>query len=108
MGHLPILEHVNTAGTYTITYNVSDSDGKAAKEVARTVIVALDTIPPGITLIGNATVNVPVGGTFNDPGATATDNVDGNISSSIVVGGDTVNANTVGTYIITYNVSDAV
>jgi sugar phosphate isomerase/epimerase len=37
-------------------------------------------------------------------GATAADNVDGNISSRIVVAGDAVNVNVAGTYIITYNV----
>ena len=40
-------------------------------------------------------------------GASATDNIDGNISANIVVGGDTVNTNLAGTYIVTYNVSDA-
>jgi hypothetical protein len=54
------------------------------------------------TLIG--ILNVTVGGTFTDPGATAADNVDGNISSRIVVAGDAVNVNVAGTYIITYNV----
>ena len=99
---------VNTAATYTITYNVSDAAGNAATEVTRTVIVgADDSIAPVITLIGNATVNVTVGGTFTDPGATASDNVDGNITGNIVVGGDTIDVNTVGTYVITYNVSDA-
>jgi hypothetical protein len=38
--------------------------------------------------------------------ATAADNVDGNISSRIVVAGDAVNVNVAGTY-ITYNVKDA-
>jgi hypothetical protein len=98
---------VNTAGTYIITYNVSDAAGNAATQVTRTVIVAADTAAPVITLIGSATISVAVGGTFTDPGATAADNVDGNITSSIVVAGDVVDVNTAATYIITYNVSDA-
>ena len=36
-----------------------------------------------------------------------TDNVDGDISANIVIGGDTVDTNTAGQYIVTYNVSDA-
>jgi hypothetical protein len=65
-----------------------------------------DTEAPLITLNGDATLNLTVGDTFTDPGATASDNVDGDISSSIVVGGDTVDTNTVGDYTVTYNVSD--
>ncbi|WP_052503454.1 reprolysin-like metallopeptidase [Lacinutrix sp. Hel_I_90] len=67
---------------------------------------AVDTIAPVITLIGSATINLLVGDSYNDQGATATDNVDGNITSSIVTTG-TVNTTVAGTYIITYNVSDA-
>ena len=65
-----------------------------------------DTTPPVITLNGDAEVNLTQGDAFNDPGATASDNIDGDITGNIVVGGDTVDTNTVGTYIITYNVSD--
>jgi len=66
-----------------------------------------DTEAPVITLNGNATIDVPLGGTYTELGATATDNVDGDLTSSIVIGGDTVDTNTLGTYIVTYNVSDA-
>jgi hypothetical protein len=47
------------------------------------------------------------GGSFVDPGATATDAEDGNLTGSIVIGGDIVDTNTIGTYIITYNVMDS-
>ncbi|MBO6605451.1 immunoglobulin-like domain-containing protein [Psychroserpens sp.] len=100
---------VNTAvaGTYLVTYNVSDAAGNAATEVVRTVNVIPDTTPPVITLIGAATINLQQGDAFTDPGATASDNIDGDLTSSIVVGGDTVNTNIVGSYVITYNVSDS-
>jgi hypothetical protein len=100
---------VNTsiAGVYVVTYNVSDAAGNAAAEVTRTVTVIADTTPPVITLIGAATINLELGDSFTDPGATASDNVDGDLTSSIIVGGDTVNTNIVGSYVITYNVSDA-
>ena len=97
---------VNTEGTYTITYNVSDAYGNAATEVTRTVIVAADVVAPVITLIGSATINMMVGDAFTDEGATATDDIDGDITANIVVAGDAVDVNTAGTYIITYNVSD--
>ncbi|MFD2916960.1 immunoglobulin-like domain-containing protein [Psychroserpens luteus] len=65
-----------------------------------------DTEKPVISLTGSATINLTVGDTYNELGATATDNIDGNLTSSIVISG-TVNSNTAGTYTRNYNVSDA-
>ncbi|MFL0810033.1 MAG: DUF5011 domain-containing protein [Agarilytica sp.] len=66
----------------------------------------VDTTAPVITLSGNSPMNVSVGSTFIDPGATANDDIDGDISANIVVTG-TVNTASVGAYTLTYNVSDA-
>lgn len=100
---------VNTAviGSYTIRYNVSDAAGNAATEVTREVNVVADWVPPTITLNGSATMTVALNGSFVDPGYSATDNVDGDITANVVVGGDTVDTTTEGTYVITYNVTDA-
>ncbi|CAL2101393.1 conserved protein of unknown function precursor containing a type A C-terminal secretion signal. Probable M12B family metalloprotease [Tenacibaculum sp. 190130A14a] len=65
-----------------------------------------DTVAPVISLLGDSVVSISVGDTYTDAGATASDNVDGDISSNIVVSGS-VDTNTQGTYILTYNVSDA-
>lgn len=99
--------NANVAGTYVVTYNVSDAAGNAATEVTRTVNVIPDTTAPVITLNGASTINLNIGDTYTEQGASATDNVDGDLTSSIVIGGDTVNSNVVGTYVVTYNVSDA-
>jgi hypothetical protein len=65
----------------------------------------VDTTKPAITLIGDADVVVEVGATYNDAGATAYDNYDGNITSHIV---RTSNVGKVaGIYSVTFNVSDA-
>lgn len=98
----------SSAGTYTLNYNVSDAAGNAADQVSRTVIVTqpADTVKPVITLLGAATMNLTVGDSFTDPGATASDNVDGDISANIVVSGS-VNTAVAGTYTLNYNVSDA-
>ncbi|WP_420553448.1 immunoglobulin-like domain-containing protein [Tenacibaculum aiptasiae] len=69
-------------------------------------VPTIDVTPPTITLNGDASMSVIQGTTFTDPGATATDNVDGDISGNIMVGGDTVDTSALGTYTITYNVSD--
>ncbi len=70
------------------------------------VDASADTEAPVITLTGAATINLTVGDSFTDPGATATDNVDGDLTSSIVVTGS-VNTSVEGTYTLNYNVSDA-
>ncbi|MFZ3386355.1 MAG: DUF5011 domain-containing protein, partial [Candidatus Hydromicrobium sp.] len=65
-----------------------------------------DTTPPVITLKGDNPVTVEVGSTYADAGATATDNVDLDLTSSIKVDESTVNTATPGSYKVTYNVSD--
>lgn len=98
-------------GTYTVTLKVSNSAGAVAYFEAIIVVgpiqVGPDTTIPVITLTGLATIDIDVNETYTDQGATATDAVDGDISENIVVGGDTVDTATAGTYVITYNVSDA-
>ncbi len=66
----------------------------------------VDTIAPIIHLEGATTVTINVGENYQDAGATATDNQDGDISDKIVVT-NPLNTNEAGTYIITYNVQDA-
>ena len=97
---------VDTVGTYLITYNVSDAAGNSATQVTRTVTITADVTVPVVTLVGDATVSLELGSTYTDAGATATDNIDGTITSSIVTV-NPVNVNAVGTYTVTYNVDDA-
>jgi LPXTG-motif cell wall-anchored protein len=107
---IDVVNPVNTAvaGTYTVTYNVVDSQGLAAVEVTRTVIVSEvpQNTPPVITLLGDATVNLTVGDIYNDAGATALDAEDGDLTDDIDVV-NPVNTAVAGTYIITYNVEDS-
>lgn len=65
-----------------------------------------DSEGPVITLKGNSTITISVGEAFADPGVTAKDNVDGDLSSKITTSG-TVNTSKAGTYTITYSVSDS-
>lgn len=96
--------NTNAVGTYTITYTVSDASGNTAT-VSRTVTVT-DQIKPVILLKGSSTIETSYGEPFTDPGASATDNTDGDLSSKITVTG-TVSTNVIGTYTIIYNVTDA-
>ena len=61
---------------------------------------------PVITLTGSASINHLVNTTYTDQGATANDNYDGDLTSNIVIVNN-VNENTLGTYTVTYNVSDS-
>jgi len=97
---------INTVGTYTVTYNVSDAAGNAATQVTRTVNITPDVTIPVITLLGESEVSLELGSIYTDAGATAIDNIDGDITSSIEIVNN-VDINTVGTYTVTYNVSDA-
>ena len=58
-----------------------------------------------ITLTGSD-VSQEVGGSYTDAGATALDNIDGDITSNIATV-NPVDPSTVGVYTVTYNVSDA-
>lgn len=64
-----------------------------------------DAVPPVLTLRGDVVVDVPAGTVYSDAGATAEDNIDGDLSSSVVTVGS-VNSSIVGAYTLTYNVTD--
>ena len=64
-----------------------------------------DRTAPEITLLGEAEITVSSGAAFVDPGATAMDDIDGDLSDAITTSGD-LNTNVVGTYTVTYTVSD--
>ena len=89
---------------------VSDLAGNSVDNLVVLGTVAVsgtaDTTPPVITAPGDFTLQK--GSAFNvREGVTATDNVDGDITSNIVVGGTFTDTSNVGTYTVTYNVSDA-
>ena len=54
--------------TVIITYSVTDTAGNSAS-LQRTVLVKFRY--PTITLVGSSTINLNVGDTWTDPGATA-------------------------------------
>jgi hypothetical protein len=65
-----------------------------------------DAVPPVIKLVGEPTVDLPAGDAFEDPGVSASDNIDGDISANVVAT-STVDSRIVGTYKVVYTVSDA-
>ena len=97
---------VDTAsfGTYPIQYSVADRAGNTAT-VTRNVYV-YDGDAPAIYLNGTNPITVEANGVFTDPGATAQDAQEGDLSASIVVTG-TVDTRVLGTYRLDYDVSDS-
>ena len=65
-----------------------------------------DTTPPIITLNGQSSITLSVGDTYSEAGATANDNIDGNLTNNIVITGS-VDTSSPGTYTVTYTVNDA-
>jgi hypothetical protein len=65
-----------------------------------------DTTAPVIVLNGEALINVELNGVYTELEAIAEDDVDGDISAEIVIGGDVIDTATAGIYVITYNVAD--
>jgi hypothetical protein len=96
---------VNTAarGIYTKTYSVTDASGNLAS-ATRTVTVN-DTLAPVVTLVGAASMSIPQGSAFVEPGSSATDACSGPLA---VTKTGSVNTSVPGTYTLTYSAQDAV
>lgn len=92
-------------GTYSFTYNVSDASGNMATPVSRTIIVVADTTEPVLTLQSPLIDTIEVYSSWTEPGYTATDNIGGNVTSSVIVTG-MVDTSQVGMYVLTYTASD--
>src|SRR5881628_2959288 len=93
----------NSVGSYTLSYSVSDGHGNSAS-ASRTVNV-VDTTSPVLSLVGAATMTIECHSVFSDPGATASDLCAGDLTSQVQVSGS-VDANSVGSYTLSYSVSD--
>ncbi len=93
----------STIGTYTLNYNATDSSGNSATTVVRTIQVA-DRTAPIITLNGENPLLIGLNSTFNDPGATVTDNLDTGLTAMV---SGTVNTSVTGEYILSYDATDS-
>jgi hypothetical protein len=87
----------------TVVTSVDDVGNESDKSIE--VVERVDTTDPVIILNGTSPMTLERGSAFTDPGATASDNLDGDITSFIIVVGS-VDPNTVGDYTLTYGVAD--
>lgn len=93
--------YIKCGNMYTTTGYISN-DKENNKTTTTTV---KDTVLPTITLVGESEISINQGTNFEDQGAKATDNIDGDITSKIVKSGS-VDTKKVGSYVITYSVTD--
>jgi hypothetical protein len=77
-------------GTYEINYDCQDLSGNPAHQMTRTVTIRDDSCPT-ITMLGNDVVYVEAGFDYEDAGATAEDDLDGDITPNVWTDGDQVN-----------------
>jgi choice-of-anchor A domain-containing protein len=95
---------LNVSGSYPLTYSVTDPAGHGAPPVRRTVNIS-DTQPPTLSINGPTTQCLACGTQYTDPGATATDVCDGNLTPNITRSSN-VNPSVAGSYTTTYTVKD--
>ncbi|MEK3716459.1 S-layer homology domain-containing protein [Paenibacillus sp. FSL R7-0333] len=104
----------DTEGNFTFSVTLSRGEASAESTASGTITLPEpDTVPPVITLTGDAAVTVSVGAEYTDAGATAYDDQDGDITDRIVttVTSDVYNLTELdtaqaGEYIFHYNVRD--
>ena len=80
--------------TYCTEHSKANAETPAKKE------------EPTITLKGDASINLNVGDTYTEQGATAKDDNDGDITNKVTISG-TVNTSKAGKYTITYSVTNS-
>ncbi|MBC1975332.1 immunoglobulin-like domain-containing protein [Listeria booriae] len=93
----------SVVGTYHVTYSVTDSDGNTTTKTVTVTVTSNDA--PVITASDKT---LKKGGSF-DPmaGVSASDTEDGNVTSSVRVTANDVDTSAVGTYHVTYSVTDS-
>lgn len=99
-----------TYKAYITCKNAYTTDGygtkpDSAKKNTEETQTQKDTEKPVIELFGDKTITIKVGDTYKEPGAVATDNVDGDITKKIKITGK-VDTKKEGEYVIKYTVSD--
>ena len=87
-----------------VYYTVKDSSGN--ETTVERQIVRADVTPPTITLKGDASITIKAGNAYKEPGYTASDNIDGDITDKVEISGS-VNIYHAGTYTLTYTVTDS-
>jgi hypothetical protein len=98
-----ILKPVNPDVSKTIHQSNS---GNGPEPTQKIVLPVVDTTIPIISLLGEGILNITKDSVYVDAGATAFDEVDKDLTNSIIKGGTFVDTTIIGIYTITYSVKD--
>lgn len=103
--HIVIDSQVNDdkVGTYKVIYTVEYLDKTATAE---RMVNVIDKEPPELTLTEGESLSLQPGEKYEDPGVTAIDDSDGDISAQVASKGF-VDTSCEGTYYVLYDVSDS-
>lgn len=88
---------------YNLVYTVEDSSGNKASVTRKVCII--DDVAPVIKLNGEENMQILLNSAYEDKGATADDEIDGDLTSKIEIVGS-VDTSKTGTYTIAYKVTD--
>jgi len=103
---VPLLQ--DATNTFT-AYSTDQSNNISAVSNSRVITEATvpDTTAPVIVLLGENPLTFTEGDDYEEHGATASDDVDGDISGDIDIDDSDVDMDVAGTYTVTYDVEDA-
>ena len=88
----------NTIGTYTITYTLyNKTKTRVVKVIERPAIITV------VYLNGDKNMTISLGSTYEEPGYSAVDAIDGDLTNKVKINGH-VDTSKRGTYSITYSV----
>jgi hypothetical protein len=97
----------NTTVTAQIPAGVAETEGGTPNDASNIVRFIFDDTPPVITPTGPLTLTHLINTPYTDPGATASDNIDGVLDPAAIKIDDTaVDTTTLGLYPVTYTVAD--
>ena len=99
-------------GTRKLIFTATDADDPALQSTQSLMLSVVlsdeekDTRAPDISLNGESYLDLEVGESYEEYGATAIDNVDGDISDRIIIDDSSLDVTSKGNYFVTYSVQD--
>ena len=98
--------NINTSqlGTYSVTYTINDSSGNITSQ--QRMIHVVDNTIPIINLNGDSTIYIEYPNNYVEPGFSATDKIDGNITNKVTISSN-LDTTKLGTYKVTYFVANS-
>jgi len=96
---------LNPKDNAIVSYQIEAVDNLGGVENSSWFTFTYDGSAPVISIIGDNPLEIEINSTYEELGATATDSVYGDLTSSIIISGN-VDTTNLGEYTITYDVSD--